>query len=562
MRSYGRIATPLLALLLAGGCYSDGPFDAFGGPGTGSDTSSDTDGSGGVTSSAISTVTSDSNGSADASSTGSGGGTGTGSTTGDLDAPPTVDLLVVNGESDALKVVAAENLHFEALASDDFGVAGVELFYRGESLGVVKDEPYTWDVVVNSADDDNGKHTAYAIAVDTAKQHSDKVGLDIQVLLPAGGTQVWQVIDDDATLAKAHGVAVDPAGDVIVVGFENVSGEPVPSRMRIRKYRGSDGEIVWERHVPEKNKAAPKGHCVARSVAVDSQGLIYVTGELDLDGQTSHLWVGKYASEGLLLDSYESSVPHSQGNDIALYEEMTDNDKVEATVYVVGHATKPLLTSGILAAFDPDLDPVWQENSIAVEGVDSILNAVAVGNDGDFVVAGAYGLHLEDTRGYIAKHKPNKATVWWRASNTPATSEDVAYDLGITSDGRISGVGRRMLPGYPEALWLFRLDSAGNDIGSEVDTDQMCGSNGCALKIDAEDYHVLGGALRLAPGPDFLVAKKDADWKDAWIESYDGYDGTEDRCLGVTADGVGYVYGVGFETKDDVERWWVSKHHP
>jgi hypothetical protein len=119
-----------------------------------------------------------------------------------------------------------------------------------------------------------------------------------------------------------------------------------------------------------------------------------------------------------------------------------------------------------------------------------------------------------------------------------------------------------MLPGYPEALWLFRLDSAGNDIGSEVDTDQMCGSNGCALKIDAEDYHVLGGALRLAPGPDFLVAKKDVDWEDAWIETYDGYDGTEDRCLGVTADGVGYVYGVGFETKDEVERWWVSKHHP
>lgn len=560
MRSYGRIATPLLALTLAGGCYNSGPYDAFAGSASETDAVATDSDHGGITTSPISTVTTDTNGASAGSTSGTAGGTGTGSTTGEeLDEPPTIDLLTVNGAAESLKVVAADNLHVEAIATDDVGVASVELFYRGESVGVRTEAPYAWDIVVNSADDDNGEYTAYAVAVDTADQESAKVGVDVEVLLPAGGTQVWQAIDDDGTLAKAHGVAVDSFGDVIVVGFENVSKEPVPSRMRIRKYRGTDGEILWERYYPEKNKTAPDGHCVARSVAVDTQGIIFVTGELDLDGATSHLWVGKYSSDGLLLGTYKSSVAHSQGNDVAVSDLGGDDD---AMIYVVGHATKPLLTSGMLAAFDTDLKPVWQENSISIEGVDSILNAVAVGGDGDFVVAGAYGAHLEDTRGYIAKHKPNKATVWWRASNTPVSAEDVAYDLGITSDGRISGVGRRMLPGYPEALWLFRLDSAGNDIGTEVDTSQMCGSNGCALEIDVDDNHLLGGALRVAPGPDFLVAKKDADWKDAWVEAYDGYDGKEDRCLGVAADGVGYVYGVGFETKDGVERWWISKHHP
>ncbi len=119
------------------------------------------------------------------------GETQTGTTDPNDDAP-VVEAFTVNGSTRPAEIDEGGTILFEAEASDDVGVAGVEFFDGETSLGVVESAPYELELLVSSAD--SGSHTYRAVATDTVGQtgESEEVTLSVNIV---GG--VIEVLRED-----------------------------------------------------------------------------------------------------------------------------------------------------------------------------------------------------------------------------------------------------------------------------------------------------------------------------------------------------------------------------
>ncbi len=567
MRSYARIGTPLLALLLASGCYDDGVYEDLVALTAARDTmSTDSDGVAEVT--GISTVTGNTSASATGEDTTGGGGTGSGSgaTTGDTDgthtagdAAPTIDGFTVNDELESVLVKSAGPVVMKAEASDDVKVAYVDFFWDGELLGSDAEAPYELSFDVDSQGM-NGSHTAYAVAHDggQASDSSDEIAVDIQ--LPFGGSQIWEAVDPSVFASWAHAVTTDSKGDVVVVGRVAISGDATRTRIKIHKYRGSDGKTLWEREVPSQvEDPAPQGPSVAHGVVVDSEDNVYVVGDLNPDNDGGHLWVGKYTADGVSNPDGFYTHPATNSSGQAIVVDRAHNDRV----FVAGIMQKLNSRNGFIAELDPSLDPVWSDTLNGGQIDNNELYGITVDSTGDLVVTGLFWVGLSKYRGLILKFAPSGEQKWWRAANTPPDTKDVGYGLAIAENDVIVGIGRRASPQFQEALWLYKLDASGNELDTLVDNEAMCGNDGCRVAVDMSGNHVVGGALSTDQEPDFLVRKMNSEWsEELWSEAIDGFDKAQDRSLGVAVDKSGFVYGSGFKTKGGKPRWWVAKFNP
>jgi hypothetical protein len=84
---------------------------------------------------------------------------------------------------------------------------------------------------------------------------------------------------------EAEALAVEPGGDLIVVGFTTVDDRDAwIAKLTL------DGDCVWERSYPEL-----EGDSVARSVAVDPDGRIYVSGDISGEDGSLDAWVAAFA---------------------------------------------------------------------------------------------------------------------------------------------------------------------------------------------------------------------------------------------------------------------------
>jgi len=140
-------------------------------------------------------------------------------TTDPNDAAPVVEAFTVNGSTQPAEVDEGGTITFEAEATDDVGVAGVEFFDGETSLGVVDAAPYELELPISSAD--SGSHTYRAVATDTVGQtgESGEVVLSVNIV----GGEVLFLREDlfgsssDIT-GQGVGIGLTEAGRVIVTG--------------------------------------------------------------------------------------------------------------------------------------------------------------------------------------------------------------------------------------------------------------------------------------------------------------------------------------------------------
>ncbi|MCB9568854.1 MAG: Ig-like domain-containing protein [Myxococcales bacterium] len=529
----------------------------------------DSEGSGGQggssNASGLSTVTGHSGASSGDDSTG-GGGTGAGTTggssesgSGDADMPPEIVTLTVNGVEGQVKILNAGPAVVKAIAVDDLGVERVDFILDGATLGSDTEPPFEWTFGVTT-DAMNGEHTLSAIAYDKLEQSGESGPVLIDIELPLGGSQIWQATGNDKFDSQAHGVAVDGLGDVIVVGYESVSNKPGQTRMAIRKYRGSDGELLWAREVPTSlEDPAPVGFNIARGVAIDSHDNVFVVGELSAGGEAPRFWLGKYTSGGLRIGEQTSALPDSYGRGVAI-----DGDD---RVFGVGYAIKVDLSwTGLIAAYDSNLKPLWNKDFGEVSIKSSRFLGATIDGVGDVVLAGDVNGAADEKRGLVAKYAPTGQLSWWRPTNVMGKPNDSLYSVQIADGDEIIALGRRRSSiDLEDRLWLLRVDPSGNETDSEVDQIGFCGDqDGCGIAIDPSGHLLVAGAtLNQVTDYDFMVKKLDAGWDSAlWTASLDGYDSEQDRSLAVAVDASGFVYGVGFESKLGTHEWWVAKFNP
>lgn len=114
-------------------------------------------------------------------------------------------------------------------------------------------------------------------AIYTARYSSDGLPIWVEVQDSDGG-------DND----RGHGVAFDPAGNIVAVGSEYTANDF--TRTWSRKYDPM-GSALWT-NIHDGDGA---GNDVARAVAIDQTGHVYAAGNEYVAGQFATVWLTKYA---------------------------------------------------------------------------------------------------------------------------------------------------------------------------------------------------------------------------------------------------------------------------
>ena len=202
------------------------------------------------------------------------------------------------------------------------------------------------------------------------------------VILPAGaafargGDPVapFPVVDARAGLQYAKAMAVDAAGNIIVVGYtDNGSGDDY----QVAKFKADGSGLAW---TPGSYAHTGAGDDIATAVAVDSSGNIIVTGTVWNGINNEDIHTIKYNGETGVVMWQETYV--SAGRDTATAIAV-DGDN---NVYVAGYAFNGTRQDDFLILKYPSAGgaPAWVElyDDTAYPDNDNRILAIAAGVDG------------------------------------------------------------------------------------------------------------------------------------------------------------------------------------
>src|SRR4030095_11473307 len=140
----------------------------------------------------------------------------------------------------------------------------------------------------------------------------------------------WTVRYDGGSNDEIAGVATDPTGDVAVTGRSKQNFIPNYYKFYTAKYAGSDGHLRWE-----VKKTAGTGDDYSHAVAMDAEGNVVVTGEVDA-AVGADIYTAKYAaSDGHLIweKSYNGT---GNNNDVGNAVAVDATGNVVVTGFSVG----------------------------------------------------------------------------------------------------------------------------------------------------------------------------------------------------------------------------------
>jgi hypothetical protein len=291
----------------------------------------------------------------------------------------------------------------------------------------------------------------------------------------AQGTLLWTraLSGTNAPRGSAHGLALNAAGQVIVVGHAE---DPIrPTALAIIKF-DSEGNILWQaRYGP-----AYVGSDLSSPIVVDAQDNVYVIGTSAPGGDNSDYVTLKYSGAGhqLWVATYDGPA-HNEDRAQALSIDDRGN------VYVSGSSVSHCF-------LDRDNDQICPTDMLTVkynasgrqawvaryDGPGRSFDraaAVALDRSGQVYVAG-FSMGRNDTQGWATIKYSRKGRLQWVARHESPEDYNGAMALAVDSKGRayVTGPGFQTIKyrpsgrvewaqssflGFPAAL---KLDAQGN----------------------------------------------------------------------------------------------------
>lgn len=240
---------------------------------------------------------------------------------------------------------------------------------------------------------------------------------------------------------EAHGLALDPAGNIYVVGTEY---DPVTSgNFLILKYNPA-GEMVWRKYYD----GAVHQYDQAYGVAVDSSGYVYVAGAEDAGGNRNYdIRLLKYNQSGVVVSS---RIYANNGYDYA-YGVAVDNG---GNVYVAGALYNGLDNDIALLKFAPSGTLDWvrtNPNSGYEQG-----NGVAVDNFGGIYEVGTVDAYNLSQSGniWLRKYDSQGNALWTQTYNDISNNYDEGQGVAVDNAGNVYAVGSEYKSGEGNNIWL------------------------------------------------------------------------------------------------------------
>jgi hypothetical protein len=304
---------------------------------------------------------------------------------------------------------------------------------------------------------------------------------------------------------------------------------------------------------------------VARAIAVDDSGNVYVTGNIYMETGFDYATI-KYYPNG---DTAWVRTYNGSGNldDVAL-DLAVDGS---SNVYVTGATdySWPFGNSSDYATIKylPNGDTAWLRRYNGPGNSNDYAFAIAVDDSGNVYVT---GFSFDSTGEYndyaTIKYYPNGDTAWVRRYNGPGNAYDGSYDVAVDHWGYVyvtgysDGVGTytdcATIKYYPngDTAWVRRytLPGRSTDIAYKV-------------AVDGEgNVYVTGGCYPgSATHQDYLTIKYNSDGDTVWVRTYNGPANYMDDSRAIAVDGSGNVYVTGTSVGNDSSLDYATiKYYP
>ena len=389
---------------------------------------------------------------------------------------------------------------------------------------------------------------AHAIAVDgsgnvyvTGGSYGSGTSLDYATIkYYASGDTAWMRIyngpGNGTDLARA--IAVDRFGNVYVTGYSYGSG--TGSDYTTVKY-DSSGNQLWVRRYNGPGNSTDD----ASATAVDSSGNVYVTG-LSYDSETSDDYTTiKYYPDGDTAWVRRYNGPGNSG-DLAFAITVDGSNNVYVTGSTADTGVWPWIIDYATIKYYSNGDTAWVRRYDGPGNLDDNAWAISVDGSGNVFVTGeSEGSGTSDDYATI-KYYPNGDTAWVRRYNGPGNGFDDAFAISVDGSGNVYVTGRSYGSGTSldyatikydpngTQLWVRRYDGPGNS-----------GDQASAITVDSSNnVYVTGCSHASDTSTDYATIKYDPNGNELWVKRY-GPPGKPDGASAIAVDGFNNVYVTG-----------------
>ena len=336
----------------------------------------------------------------------------------------------------------ASDVYVLATVVDD--IPQSDILVRRYDPGAVSQWTQQFDGMVNGADIAlamAGDPAGFMIAVGRlTTMQGEPSQLWLTKCTPTGQT-LWSVLDPG--LVAGGGVAMaDPSGEFIVVG----SIDQGDNNALVRRYDSVGSELWTEVHVGQDG-----GTDSASGVAVDAAGNIMVVGREFTAAQGFDIWLQQYSPDGAA--GWGATVDGPTGgndwaNDVAF--DPDGNFVVVGRVAVDGNFSDAWLRKYTAAGAE-----LWTMTYAGEAGESDEAVAVAISKAGELAVAGQTSTAEHGLDIFVSKRAPDGAELWLRTVDGPQSSDDQPGDVAIGPDGSVVVIGTlAVIPMINSDVWL------------------------------------------------------------------------------------------------------------
>lgn len=344
-------------------------------------------------------------------------------------------------------------------------------------------------------------------------------------------TEEWVVRHNGSRPDGARSLALDKDGNVYITG----ESLPTPGAIEFStiKYNAA-GEQQWE----ARYGAASYGGI---SIAVDRKGYVYVTGD--------DLTTIKYNPDGVMQWTAQYNGPDGTGiQGLAKSVAVDDN----GNVYITGDMwnTEETIQGFVTIKYNKDGIEQWAA-TYNVPGHSAAVNALVPDNFGNVYITGTIDKKFEedpDADIITIKYQNNGKKAWAKTFNGPRNHYDEGLSLTVDETGGVYVTGLTF--GATDEMYKYdyatvKYDHKGNHLWAAFYNGPANSLDfATSVAVDAS-HNVFVTGQSAGVSNDYATIKYDADGNEIWVNRYNGPGNGGDEAAWVTLDRQGSVYVTG-----------------